>query len=165
PTLFRSSFTATAKSPIVAAGALFINKSPALPCSKANSTNSTAFSKDIKKRVIFGSVTVRGCLFLICCTNKGITDPREAITLPYLVRHTVVFFKSREAAIATFSIIALEIPIALIGYAALSVLKQITFFTPEVTAASITFCVPITLVCTACIGKNSQEGTCFKAAA
>lgn len=29
---------------------------------------------------------------------------------------------------ATFSIIAFEIPIALIGYAALSVLRQITFY-------------------------------------
>ena len=31
------------------------------------------------------------------------TDPLDAITLPYLVKHTIVFLQFREAAIATFS--------------------------------------------------------------
>ena len=45
------------------------------------------------------------------------TDPLEPITLPYLVKQTVVepLLIFLEAAIATFSIKALEIPIALIG--------------------------------------------------
>ena len=34
------------------------------------------------KRVISGSVTVIGVPDLICSTHKGITEPREAITLP-----------------------------------------------------------------------------------
>ena len=66
---------------------------------------------------------------------------------------------------ATFSIKALEMPIALIGYAALSVLKQTTFFTPWAEAESMTFWVPKTLVFVASKGKNSQDGTCFNAAA
>ncbi len=34
------------------------------------------------KRVMLGSVTVSGLPALICETNSGITEPREAITLP-----------------------------------------------------------------------------------
>ena len=70
------------------------------------------------KRVIFGSVIVIGLPVLICSTHSGITEPRDAITLPYRVQQTVVFApfpSARPLAIATFSIIALEIPIALIG--------------------------------------------------
>ena len=70
-----------------------------------------------------------------------------------------------EAATATFSIKALLIPMALMGYAALSVLKQIMRFTLLATAASMVFWVPKTFVFAASIGKNSQEGTCLRAAA
>ena len=61
--------------------------------------------------------------------NKGITEPLEAITLPYLVPQINVCSLSTflDFATNTFSIIDFEIPIALIGYAALSVDKQITF--------------------------------------
>jgi hypothetical protein len=54
---------------------------------------------------------------------------------------------------------------ALIGYTALSVLRQTTRFTPHSIAASSTFSVPSTLVRTACIGWNSHDGTCLSAAA
>ena len=64
-----------------------------------------------------------------------------------------------------FSIRAFEIPIAFIGYTALSVLKQITFFTLFFIADSKTFSVPKIFVFTASIGKNSHDGTCFSAAA
>ncbi len=71
----------------------------------------------------------------------------------------------RDDATITFSIIAFEIPMALIGYTALSVLRHTTRFTPAATAASSTFSVPSTLVRTASIGWNSHDGTCFSAAA
>ena len=70
-----------------------------------------------------------------------------------------------DFATITFSIIALEVPIAFTGYAALSVERHITFFTPASIAAVNTFSVPNTLVFTASTGKNSHDGTCFNAAA
>jgi hypothetical protein len=51
-----------------------------------------------------------------------------------------------------FSIIAFEIPIALTGYTALSVLSTTTRFTLQAIAAFITFSAPSTLVRTASIG-------------
>ena len=45
-------------------------------------TKSTASSNVIMKRVIFGSVIVIGLPDIICSTQRGITDPRDAITLP-----------------------------------------------------------------------------------
>ena len=71
----------------------------------------------------------------------------------------------RAFAPITFSIIALLIPMALMGYAALSVERQTTFFTPASMAAVNTLSVPSTLVRTASMGKNSQLGTCLSAAA
>ena len=66
----------------VAAGAFCTKMSPLWPCSKAYSTRSTASSSVIMKRVIAGSVMVSGWPARICSTNSGITEPREAITLP-----------------------------------------------------------------------------------
>ena len=74
-------------------------------------------------------------------------------------------FNDLALEIAIFSINALDIPIALIGYAALSVLKTTTLVTLYFSADKSTLFVPIIFVFTACIGKNSQEGTCFNAAA
>src|ERR1022692_236222 len=71
----------------------------------------------------------------------------------------------RANACAVFSIRALLMPIALMGYTALSVLRHTTDLTPLAAAASITLALPATLVRTACVGKNSQDGTCFRAAA
>lgn len=66
---------------------------------------------------------------------------------------------------AIFSSRAFDIPMALIGYAALSVDRHMTHFTPQSIATSRTLSVPITLVLTASIGKNSHDGTCLRAAA
>ena len=68
-------------------------------------------------RVIAGSVIEIGLPAKTCSTKSGITDPREAITLPYRVPQITVsqWPRFRDAATITFSIIALEIPIALIG--------------------------------------------------
>ena len=71
----------------------------------------------------------------------------------------------RDFATTTFSIIALLVPMAFMGYAALSVERHIAAFTPSSIAAVSTLSVPKTLVFTASKGKNSHEGTCFNAAA
>ena len=49
--------------------------------------------------------------------NSGITEPREYMTLPYRTQETVVALCGllRACAWATFSIIALVMPIALTG--------------------------------------------------
>ena len=56
-------------------------------------------------------------LFFSCSINNGITDPLEPITFPYLVAHKIVSDGSQflEAAIMTFSIIALLKPMEFIG--------------------------------------------------
>ena len=71
----------------------------------------------------------------------------------------------RAKAWAVFSISALDMPMALIGYTALSVLRHTTLRTPAAEAASITLWLPWMLVFTACCGKNSHDGTCLSAAA
>ena len=43
---------------------------------------STESVRDIMKRVMSGSVSVRGLPCLICLMNSGITEPRDAMTLP-----------------------------------------------------------------------------------
>ena len=53
----------------------------------------------------------------------------------------------------------------LIGYTALSVLRQTTDLTFASKDALSKFSLPEIFVATACIGKNSQVGTCFNAAA
>ena len=133
----------------------------------ANTTSSTASSRLITNRVIDGSVIVIGFPAFICSIQSGTTEPREQSTLPYLVQQMLVLSGDTvlDFATITFSIIALLVPIAFTGYAALSVDKQIIFFTPASIAAVKTFSVPRTLVFTASIGKNSQDGTCFRAAA
>ena len=67
--------------------------------------------------VIVGSVTVIGFPALIWSIQSGITEPREHITLPYLVQHILVFDWStvRDFATITFSIIALLVPMAFTG--------------------------------------------------
>ena len=71
----------------------------------------------------------------------------------------------RALAAMHFSISALDIPMAFTGYTALSVLRTMTLLTRDARAAFITFSAPRVLVWTASMGKNSQEGTCFSAAA
>ncbi len=115
-----------------------------------------------------GFVTVTGFPAFIWLIKSGMTEPLEHMTFPYLVQQMTV--PPRSAAVLAFarttcSIIALLVPMALTGYAALSVERQTTRLTPASTAAWSTLSVPSTLVCTASIGKNSQLGTCFRAAA
>ena len=71
----------------------------------------------MRNLVIVGSVTVSCFPSLICSTNSGMTEPLEAMTLPYLVMLNTVLSSGRvlEYALTTFSAIDLEMPIALIG--------------------------------------------------
>ena len=55
-------------------------------------------------------------------------------------------------------IMALEMPMALMGYTALPVDRQMAFLTPCRTAAVSTLSVPIIVDRTASMGKNPQEG-------
>jgi len=80
-----------------------------------------SFLKEKKATIITGvpfSYDIMNKLrFFIRSTNNGITDPREAITFPYLVRQKVVFSGSTflDSATTTFSISAFDIPIAFMG--------------------------------------------------
>jgi hypothetical protein len=56
-------------------------------------------------------------------------------------------------------------PYRLIGLDALSVDSATTFLTPQSMAASITFCEPVTFVCTNSNGLYSAVSTCLSAAA
>lgn len=102
---------------MVDAGALRMNRSPGCAFSKAYCTSDTDSSSDIRNRVIFGLVMVIGLPARTCSTNNGITEPREYMTLPYRVTDTVVEDSGwlRANAIATRSIMALLMPIALTG--------------------------------------------------
>ena len=159
--------TATARSPIVQAGALWTKMSPGRAWVNACSTSCTESASDIRNRVIVGSVTVSGWPARICSMNSGMTEPREYITLPYRTHETVVCAPGlfRACAWATFSMRALVMPIALTGWTALSVLRNTTAETPLRSHASTTLALPRTFVCTASSGKNSHDGTCFSAAA
>ena len=61
------------------------------------------------------SKIVIGIPFCIWFINKGITEPLLAITFPYRVHAIIVFEDLRPLATIIFSIIALLVPIALIG--------------------------------------------------
>ncbi|MNN69671.1 hypothetical protein D3C81_1854820 [compost metagenome] len=80
--LLKIFFKASARSPTVEAGAFCTKMSPCSACSNACRTRSTESSSDMRKRVMLGSVMVSDSPALICWTNSGITEPREAITLP-----------------------------------------------------------------------------------
>ena len=69
------------------------------------------------KRVILGFVIVKGFPSSIWSQNSGMTEPREAMTLPYRVRHRTGSPGSicRERAITFFSMTAFVMPIALMG--------------------------------------------------
>ena len=109
------SHTASACNPIEHAGAFMISKSPFSPCSNAYSTRSTASSSDMMNLVILGSVTVIGLPALIWSIHRGMTDPLEHITLPYLVQQILVLPLYLDFAIATDSSNDFDLPIALIG--------------------------------------------------
>ena len=79
------------------------------------------------------------------------TTLKRVFDAPELSESKVTAFRDDFAA-KIFSANALDIPIAFIGYAALSVLRRITRFTPLAVAALQTFSVPSTFVRTASIG-------------
>ena len=93
------------------------------------------------------------------------TLPRLFMTLPYRTQQKMVSVGSRFWAATIFSIMALLIPIALMGFTALSVLRATTRRTPAELAASQTFWEPTAFVWRASPGYCSQAGTCFSAAA
>ena len=67
-------------------------------------------------RVIDGSVTVIGRPSSTWSMNSGMTEPRDPITFPYRVPQITVRPSTfRDAATMTFSIMAFEMPMALIG--------------------------------------------------
>ena len=74
--------TALARVSMVHAGAFCTRMSPLVPFRKANSTKSTASSRDIMNRVMFGSVMVMGLPALIWSIHSGMTLPREHMTFP-----------------------------------------------------------------------------------
>ena len=85
-----------------------------------------------KKMLLSGVFCVIAGIGLYLFIKSGMTDPREHMTFPYRVQQIVVFSGAtvRLLAIMTFSIMALLVPMALTGYAALSVDRQMTFRTP-----------------------------------
>ena len=113
------------------------------------STSSTASSSVIMKRVMAGSV-IGDRLAASGPARRTAGSPSRA--RPSRCRSACRRSRSasastlRDLATMTFSIIALEMPMALIGYTALSVLRQTTRCTPLAIAASSTFSVPRTLV-------------------
>ena len=66
-------------------------------------------------RVMEGSVTVMGFPALIWSIHKGMTLPREHITLPYRVQQIFVLPDIRDLAMATFSSMAFVMPMELMG--------------------------------------------------
>ena len=80
--LFMSLLIAFASVSMVAPGAFWTKVSPGWPFWNAYKTRSTASSIVIMKRVIEGSVTVKGFPSCSCPRKSGITDPRLAITFP-----------------------------------------------------------------------------------
>ena len=68
-------------------------------------------------RVMAGSVTVSSFPSLIWLMKRGMTEPREHMTLPYLVQQMAVFSGETvlDLATITFSIMALEVPMAFTG--------------------------------------------------
>ena len=91
--------------------------------------------------------------------KKGITDPLDVITLPYLTTQNLVFLflTSKFAEINSLSDASLDAPYKFIGLDALSVDKATTFFTLFSIHASITFRAPITLVFIHSDGFSSCE--------
>src|SRR6218665_4086 len=99
--------------------------------------------------------------------KKGITDPLEPITLPYLTTENLIGFQPVILLAATNSLseASLVAPYKLIGAQALSVDNATTRSTSVSRQELITFSAPRTLVFTHSIGLYSAIGTCFIAAA
>ena len=99
--------------------------------------------------------------------NKGITEPLEELTFPYLTTENLVFFFPiiLFAEMKSLSEQSFVAPYKFFGATALSVDRAITFSTLFEKHASIIFCAPNIFVFTNSIGLYSAAGTCFNAAA
>lgn len=100
-----------------AGGRLLYQDIPGHAVLKREQYQVTASSRDMMNRVMDGSVRVIGFPALICSIQNEMTDPREHMTLPYRVQQILVLSGDtvRDLATMTFSIMALEVPIALTG--------------------------------------------------
>jgi len=134
--------------------------------SKTCQTNSTPSSRVIIKRVILLSVIGRTPLSAKEI-KKGITEPLEPITFPYLTTEKIVLALAEYEfpEINNLSEVNLVAPYKLTGLLALSVERATTFLTPLSIQASIRFIAPKTLVFTHSKGLYSAVGTIFVAAA
>ena len=110
--------------------------------------------------------------FLICFSNKGITDPLEPKTLPKrVVTNCVTGLSPACSLIILFRLwqyisqIRLEHPITFVGLTALSVDIITNFLTPYFTLRSAITFVPRILFCILSEGLFSIIGTCLYAAA
>jgi len=128
----------------------------------ASQTNSTPCSSVIINLVILSSVIGR-IPFDRSERKKGITDPREPNTFPYLTTPKDVSCEPEYELPATNSLSDANFvaPYKLIGELALSVERAITFLTFLSIAASIRFIAPIILVFTHSKGLYSAVGTIF----
>ena len=88
-----------------------------------------------------GCVSVTGQPFAICFRKIGITEPFDPSTLPKRVDAKTVPppLELLFAAVIKRSPMSLEVPITFVGFTALSELVKITFLTPQLKAAEITF--------------------------
>ena len=99
--------------------------------------------------------------------KRGITEPLEFATFPYLTTENLVLFLPviLFAATKSLSDVNLVAPYKLIGSAALSVDNAITLSTSFFIAQSITFCAPLIFVLINSHGLYSAVLICFRAAA
>ena len=147
-------------------GIFFTYISPPNISSSAFHTNLTPSSNEIMNLVILKSVIGKNPS-LSFSKKKGITDPREPITFPYLTTENLHFAEPEYEFPATnnLSDANLVAPYKLIGFDALSVDKATHFFIPLSKQASIKFIAPRTLVFTHSNGLYSAVGTILVAAA
>src|SRR5690554_5778966 len=105
--------------------------SPPQACSKACITISTPSCKEMLNLVIFGSVMGRAPPFLFFFKKKGMTEPLDPITLPYLTTENRMGLSPLMLLAATNSLseVSLVAPYRLIGAQALSVDKATTLWT------------------------------------
>ena len=89
--------------------------------------------------------------------KKGITEPLDPITLPYLTTLNLTFLDPLILLAATnnLSEASFVAPYKLIGAHALSVESATTSLTPQVSAASITFSAPLIFVLMHSVGLYS----------
>ena len=123
---------------------LGIKISPPSILFKELNTKNTASSNLVKNLLISKCVRGKSLPWAINSLKKGITEPLDAITFPYLTKlKRVPFGPEREFAFTNnFSAQSLVAPYKFIGLQALSVDRAITFLIPHLIAADIIHCAP-----------------------